>query len=86
MVKADLYLSRGFPTFNIFKALLILSLIGYPFTYRDFPFFDKICSKSSAAELSYEYSPGEKYAKSLYPFPTYNKSAADDFEHILSKK
>ena len=28
--------------------------IGYPFNYRDFPFFAKICSKSSAAELSYE--------------------------------
>ena len=27
---------------------------GYPFNYRDFLFFDKICSKSSAAELSYE--------------------------------
>ena len=29
-------------------------VIGYPFKYRDFPFFDKIRSKSSAAELSYE--------------------------------
>ena len=27
---------------------------GYPFNYKDFLFFDKICSKSSAAELSYE--------------------------------
>ena len=28
--------------------------IGYPFNYRDFLYFDKICSKSSATELSYE--------------------------------
>ena len=31
-----------------------LLVIGYPVNYRDFPSFDKICSKSSAAELSYE--------------------------------
>ena len=31
-----------------------LLVIGYPFNYRDFLFIDKICSKSSAAELSYE--------------------------------
>ena len=31
-----------------------LLVIGYPFNYRDFLFFDKTCSKSSAAELSYE--------------------------------
>ena len=31
-----------------------LLIIGYPFNYGDFPFFDKICSKSSAAEWSYE--------------------------------
>ena len=31
-----------------------LLIIGYPFNYRDFPLFDKIRSKSSAAELSYE--------------------------------
>ena len=29
-------------------------VISYPFNYRDFLFFYKICSKSSAAELSYE--------------------------------
>ena len=29
-------------------------VIGYPFNYRDFLCFDKICSKSSAAELLYE--------------------------------
>ena len=28
--------------------------IGYPFNYRDFLFIDIICSKLSAAELSYE--------------------------------
>ena len=39
-----LFLTQCFP----------LLVIGYPFNYRDFPFFDKICSKSSAAELSYE--------------------------------
>ena len=31
-----------------------LLVIGYPFNYWDFLFFYKICSKSSAAELSYE--------------------------------
>ena len=31
-----------------------LLVIGYPFNYRDFLLFDKICSKSSAAELSYK--------------------------------
>ena len=31
-----------------------LLVIGYPFNYRDFSFLDKICLKSSAAELSYE--------------------------------
>ena len=35
-----------------------LLVIGYSFNYRDLPFFDKICSKSSAAELSYEGSLG----------------------------
>ena len=30
-----------------------LLVIGYPFNYRDFLFFDKICPKSSAAELLY---------------------------------
>ena len=32
-----------------------LLVIGYSFNYRDFLFFDKICSKSSAAELSYDH-------------------------------
>ena len=27
---------------------------GYPFNYREFLFFDKVCSKSFAAELLYE--------------------------------
>ena len=31
-----------------------LLVIGYPFSYRDFLYFDKIFLKSSAAELSYE--------------------------------
>ena len=31
-----------------------LLVTGYPFNYRDFLFFDKICSKSSAADLLYE--------------------------------
>ena len=38
-----------------------LLVISYPFNYRDFLFFNKICSKSSAAELSYE-------GKGLLPF------------------
>ena len=37
-----------------------LLVIGYPFNYRDFLSFDKKCSKSSAAELSYE---GKGYRK-----------------------
>ena len=31
-----------------------LFVIDYPFNYGDFLYFDKICSKSSAAELAYE--------------------------------
>ena len=31
-----------------------LLVIGYPSNYRDFLLFDKICSKTSAAELLYE--------------------------------
>ena len=31
-----------------------LLVIGYLLNYRDFLFFDKVCSKSSAAELLYE--------------------------------
>ena len=31
-----------------------LLVIGYPFNYRDFLFFDKICAKPSAAGLMYE--------------------------------
>ena len=31
-----------------------LLVIGYPFNYGDFLFFDNICSKSSAAALPYE--------------------------------
>ena len=37
---------------------LPLFVIGYPFNYRDFLFFDKFCLKSSAAELSYEGKKG----------------------------
>ena len=40
--------------FLLLPQCLPLLVIGYPFNYRDFLFFDKICSKSSAAELSYE--------------------------------
>ena len=40
--------------FFLMPQSLLLLVIGYPFIYRDFLFFDKICSKSSAAELSYE--------------------------------
>ena len=39
-----LLLPQCFPLFEI----------GYPFNYGDFLCFDKICSKSSAAELSHE--------------------------------
>ena len=42
--KQFLLLSQCFP----------LLVIGYPLNYRDFLFFDKICLKSSAAEVSCE--------------------------------
>ena len=40
--------------FLLLPQCFLLLGIGYQFNYRDFLFFDKICSKSSAAELSYE--------------------------------
>ena len=40
--------------FLLLPQCFLLLVIGYPFNYRDFLCFDKICSKSSAAELSYE--------------------------------
>ena len=39
--------------FLLLPQCLLLLVIGYPFSYRDFPFFEKICSKSSAADLWY---------------------------------
>ena len=42
-----------------------LLVIGYPFNYRDFLFVDKICSKSSAAELPYE-GKGYSFIKFIY--------------------
>ena len=56
--------------FLLLPQCLPLLVIVYPFYYRDFLFFEKICSKSSAAELSYN------------PFPhtdAFWASAADDF-------
>ena len=40
--------------FLLLPQCLPLLFIGYPFNYRDFLYFDKIYSKSSAAELLYE--------------------------------
>ena len=40
--------------FLLLTQCFALLVIGYPFNYRDFLVFDKICSKSSAVELSYE--------------------------------
>ena len=40
--------------FLLLQQCFPLLVIGNPFNYRDFPCFVKICSKSSAAELSYE--------------------------------
>ena len=40
-------------------------VIGYPFNYRDFLFLDKIGSKLSAAELSYE---GKAQASRKIPY------------------
>ena len=47
-----------------------LLVIGYPFNYRDFLFFDKICSKSSAAELSYEEKGSTKKVQTKSDTPT----------------
>ena len=40
--------------FLLLQQCFPLLVIGYPFNYRDFLFFYKICSKSSAAELLYK--------------------------------
>ena len=40
--------------FLLFPQCIPPLVIGHPFNYRDFLYFDKICSKSSAAELLYE--------------------------------
>ena len=40
--------------FLLFPQCFPLFVIGYPFNYGDFLCFDKICLKSSAADLSYE--------------------------------
>ena len=40
--------------FLLLQQCFQLLVVGYPFNYRDFLFFDKICSKSSAAEFSHE--------------------------------
>ena len=40
--------------FLLLPQCFLLLVIGYPFNFRDFLFFDKICLISSAAELSYE--------------------------------
>ena len=37
-----------------YRRFLTLLVIGYPFNYGYFLCFNKICSKSSAAELLYE--------------------------------
>ena len=40
--------------FLLLPQCFLLLVIGYPFNYRDFLLFDKICSKSSAAKLLYD--------------------------------
>ena len=49
--------------FHLLPQCFPLLVIGYPFSYRDFLLFDKICSKLSAAELSYE---GKGYDRQYY--------------------
>ena len=39
--------------FLLFPQWFPFLVIGYQFNNRDFPFFDKICSKSSAADFLY---------------------------------
>ena len=48
--------SKPFPSYRRFLTpqCFPLLVIGYSFNYGDFLFFDRICSKSFAAELSYE--------------------------------
>ena len=43
-----------------------LLVIGYPFNYKDFLFFDKTCSKSSAAELLFEGKGEGKFRIKTY--------------------
>ena len=65
--------------FLILPQCFTLLVIGYPFNYRDFLFVDKICSKSFAAELSYE----EKSLKSSLTFWK-GKTAINRFLHWYS--
>ena len=50
--------------FFLFPQCFPLLVIGYPFNYKDILLFDKICLKSSAAELSYE-GKGERTFEDL---------------------
>ena len=59
MTKEEIAQNEQFPILPQYFPLLV---IGYPFNYKDYLCFDKICSKSSAAELSYE---GKGYCKEL---------------------
>ena len=72
-----------------------LLVIGYPFNYRDFTFFDKTCSVvccriviCGKGLISLKVIHCAIWIYPWYmdnPFPTYSKSAADNFENILSK-
>ena len=61
----------------------MFSTFSYPFNSRDFLFFDKTCSKSSAAESSYEgkgYSIFYKKCSAVNGFPgDMQRISADDF-------
>ena len=43
--------------FFLLPQCFLLLVIGHPFNYRNFLFFDKNCSKLSAAETPYEVDP-----------------------------
>ena len=65
-----------------------LLVIGYPLNYRDFLFFDKIRSKSSAAELSYEGKGNinesvhrKKYKLAFENRPAFTSAQSDQYIH-----
>ena len=76
-IEQFLLLPQCFPSFS--HRLFII----HSFNHRDFLFFDKICSKSSAAELSYE---GKGWLTLSHLQKDFYTSAADDFWKHCDKR